>query len=388
MHDRLAGRQPVAKSVRRVLPAVAVLATAVVCAPAWGDTSVNVIGDSVIVTDPPLGQATIEATRPDALTGKPVVIGFYSGSSNGSLPLTVNTTTATPVSPDGDCWQKGALSQAVTPDILPGDRVTVTSQPDPFGSATSASVVVPPEGAPGAGGPIPSCSSVAPFAQNAVTDAPKTVAGGSFAVSGVAQPLATDVAASVTDGSRSTAPVDVAPNSDGTWSATIPSDQVGTLAGGALTVTPVFGVPDVSTGAPAHIAGVPISLQNAPAAAVAGAAQSSGAASTPATPRGNASANPRVSSVRLTSPISLARARGGLRASFVVPAGARVIDVRLLLGKRTVVHRVVSAGKAGKRQTVVLSGKALHRGRYTLALRSGSTRTQLGTSVLRTIRVR
>jgi hypothetical protein len=229
---------------------------------------------------------------------------------------------------------------------------------------------------------------VAPFAQNAVTDAPKTVAGGSFAVSGVAQPLATDVAASVTDGSRSTAPVDVAPNSDGTWSATIPSDQVGTLAGGALTVTPVFAVPDVSTGAPAHIAGVPISLQNAPAAAVAGAAQSSGAASTPATPQGKASAHPRVSSVRLTSPISLARARDGLRASFVVPAGARVIDVRLLLGKRTVVRRVVSAGKAGKRQTVVLSGKALRRGRYTLALRSGSSRTQLGTSVLRTIRVR
>ena len=36
MQDRLAGRQPAAKTIRRVLPAVvAVLATAVVCAPAW-----------------------------------------------------------------------------------------------------------------------------------------------------------------------------------------------------------------------------------------------------------------------------------------------------------------------------------------------------------------
>jgi hypothetical protein len=392
MHDRPAGSRLGAKRVRRILPAVAaVVAAAVMCAPAMADTMVNVIGDSVIVTGQPPGAATIRVTRPDALTGKPVVIGLYSGSPNGSLPLTVNTTTATAFSPDGDCWQQGALSQAVTPDIRPGDTVTVTGDPGPLGSPTSTSVVVPPDGAARQAGPIPSCNSVAPFAQNAVTGAPKTVTGGSITVSGVAQPLATGVAAAVTDGSRSTAPVGVTPNADGSWSATIPAAQADVLANGTLTVDPVYAVPDVSTGAPAHITGAPLSLQMARVAAPGSPAANS--APTPGgAARGTGRAKPRVSGVRVQSPISLAQARGGLRASFVVPGGGRVVDVRLLLGKRTVVHRVVSAGKAGKRQTVVLTGTALRRalrsGRYTLAVRCGASRSRLGTAVLRTIRVR
>ena len=391
MHDRPTGRRLLARSARRVLPAAAaLLATAMTCAPAWGDTSVNVVGDSVIVTEPPPGRATIAVTRPDALTGKPVVIGLFSGLANGSLPLTVNTTNSTALSPDGDCWQKGALSQAVTPDIRPGDTVTVTGQPDPLGGATATSVVVPPNGPPGSGGPIPSCQSVAPFAQNVVVDAPKTVTGGPIGVSGVAQPLATGVTTSLTDGSRSTASVDVAPAADGTWSATIPAAQVDALADGTLTVNPVFAVPDVSTGAPAHIAGAPITLQMAR-----GAAQSGGATSSGRPSHAGAGAKPRLpglSGVRVRSRISLARARRGLRASFVVPGGAQVIDVRLLRGTRMVAHRVVAAGRAGKRQTVVFRGtvlrRALRRGRYTLALRSGPSRTRLGTPVLRTIRVR
>jgi hypothetical protein len=376
------------------------------CAPAWADTSVNVVGDSVIVTDPPVGSATISVTRPDALTGKPVVIGVFSGSTNGSLPFTVNTTTATAFSPDGDCWQKGAVSQALTPDIRGGDTVTLTGEPSPLGPASSARAVVPAEGPPGSGGPIPSCSSIAPFAQNAVTGVPTTIAGGPLTVSGVAQPLATGVSASVTDGSRSTAPVDVAPDADGTWSATIPAEQVAPLADGTLTVTPVVTVPDMSTGATGHIAGAAATLQLARTAASSSGAPSSTAAppqsgagpgaapaqgrpsAGSAAPQGGATRSPRVSSVRVRSPISLARARGGLRPSFVVPAGARVIDARLLLGNRTVEHRVVSAGQAGKRQTVVLSGKTLRRGRYTLALRSGPSRAGLGAPVLWTIRVR
>jgi hypothetical protein len=370
-----------------VLPAAAaLLATTVVCAPALADTTVNVIGDSVIVTGQAPGSATIRVTRPDALTGKPVVIGLFSGATNGPLPLTVNTTNATALSPDGDCWQKGALPQAVTPDIRPGDTVTVTGEPDPAGSATATSVVVPPGGSGGSSGPVSSCKSVAPFAQNAVTAAPKTVTGGSIALSGVAQPLATGVSASATDGSRSTAPVGVAPNADGTWSATIPEAQVDALSDGTLTVDPVFAVPDVSTGAPAHIAGAPVSLQMARAAIAAAPAAASAA------PRGTASASRPVAHVRAPSAIALSRARAGLRVSLVVPDGARVIDVRLLRGSRVVVHRVVSAGKAGKRQTVVLGGavlrRTLRRGRYTLALRSGPSRAQLGAPVLRTIRVR
>jgi hypothetical protein len=288
----------------------------------------------------------------------------------------------------------------------------VAAQPGPFGTPAPASVLVPADGPPGSGGPIPSCASVAPFAQNAVTDAPSTIGGGPLTVSGVAQPLATDLAATVTDGHISTAPVHVAPAADGTWSATIPADQVGALAAGTLTITPVFAVPDVATGAAAHIAGVPISLQLAPTATPSGDAGSSAAAAPPpqgaaagaapsagsAPPRGGPSSGPasmggatagqRVSGIRVQSPISLARARGGLRPSFVVPAGAQVIDVRLLLGRRTIVHRVVSAGPAGKRQTVALSGRTLRRGRYTLAVRSGISHTRLRAPVLWTIRVR
>ncbi|HEV7752780.1 MAG TPA: hypothetical protein VGO71_14650 [Baekduia sp.] len=411
MHQRPAGPWPVAQSIRRALPTAAVvLASAVVAGPAWGDTTVNVVGDSVIVTDPPSGPATVEVTRPDALTGRPVVIGYYSGTANGPLPLTVNTTTSTPLSPNGDCWQQGALSQALTPDIRPGDTVTVAAQPGPFGTPAPASVRVPADGPPGSGGPIPSCASVAPFAQNAVTAAPSTIGGGPLTVSGVAQPLATDLAATVTDGHSSTAPVHAAPAADGTWSATIPADQVGALAAGTLTITPVFAVPDVATGAAAHIAGVPISLQLAPTATPSGDAGSSAAAAPQgaapgaapsagsAPPQGGPSSGPasmggatpgqRVSGIRVQSPISLARARAGLRPSFVVPAGARVIDVRLLLGRRTIVHRVVSAGPAGKRQTVALSGRTLRRGRYTLAVRSGISHTRLRAPVLWTIRVR
>jgi hypothetical protein len=210
----------------------------------------------------------------------------------------------------------------------------------------------------------------------------------------------------VSDGQRSTTPVHVTPAADGTWSATIPADELGALAGGTVTVTPVFAVPDVATGAPAHIAGVPLSLQLAPAETPSGDAGSSAAAAPQgaapgagsAPPRGRPSSGPaskggaavgqRVSGIRVQSPISLARARQGLRPSFVVPAGARVIDVRLLLGRRTAVHRVVSAGPAGKRQTVVLSGRLLRRGRYTLAVRSGTSRARLSAPVLWTIRVR
>jgi hypothetical protein len=249
------------------------------------------------------------------------------------------------------------------------------------------SVTVPAGGPDVARGPIPACQSIAPFAQNAATAAPKSVAGGPIEVSGVSQPLATGVSSSVTDGARSTGSVDVAPNADGTWAETIPTAQVDALANGSLTVNPVFAVPDVSTGAPAHIAGGPISLQKTRAGQATGQGRPGSNGSQTKSPK------TRVSSLRIQSPISLSAARlSGLRASFVVPRGARVIEVRLLLGKHTVLRTVVPAGKAGKRQTVRLSGaslrRALRRGRYTLALSAGSSRTRLGTSVHATIRVR
>lgn len=364
--------------------AAALVAMAVTSAPARADTTLAVIGDSVLVSGQPAGPATVRVTRPDALTGNPVVIGLFSGLSDGVLPLTVNATNATALDPDGDCWQAGGLSQALTPDIRPGDTVTVTGDPSAPGGATSTSVLAPADDGR-AGGPIPSCESIAPFASNAVTGAPQTFTGGPIAVSGIAQPLATDVSVSVTDGTHSTVPVHGTRGADGGWSATIPAGEADTLADGNLTVDAVFAVPDVATGAPAHIAGAPIALRGARAAVpAAGAATSSGTApeTTPSAKRPVAAAG------RAPSRISLSRAGGGLRATLVVPKGVRVLDVRLLRGKRTLVHRVVRAGRAGTRQTVVLTRKAPARGRYTVAVRSGPSRARLGAPVLRTIRVR
>jgi hypothetical protein len=395
MHDRLPLRRRVRITCRRVVPVAAVVLAAAVpgtradaqAVPPLGPAvapSVNVIGDSVIVTGQPYGRATIQVTRPDAMTGKPVVIGLFSGMANPNGPFSVNTTTPTALNPDGDCWQAGALSQALTPDIRPGDTVTVAGQPGLFGgSSSSTSVTVPANGPDVPRGPIPACRSVAPFAQNAVTAGPRSVSGAAIEVSGVSQPLATGVSSSVTDGARSTPPVDVAPNADGTWSAKVPAARVDALANGSLTVNPVFAVPDVSTGAPAHIVGGTISVQKTSA----GQATGSGSRQP-----GTKSARPRVSRLRVQSWISLANARrDGLRATFVVPHGARVIGVRLLLGKRTVLRSVVPAAKAGTRQTVRLAGAALrvlHRGRYVLAVSAGPSRNRLGASVLRTISVR
>ena len=384
MHDQPAGRRPAVRNVRVVLlAAAAMVAMAVTSAPARADTTLAVIHDSVIVSGQPSGPTTVQVTRPDALTGNPVVIGLFSGLSDGVLPFTVNTTNATALNPDGDCWQKGALAQALTPDLRPGDTVTLTGDPNAPGGTTPASVVVPADDGSGSGGPIPSCESIAPFASNAVTGAPQTVTGGPIAISGVAQPLATDVAAAVTDGTHSTVPVHATPGADGTWSATIPADQAGTLANGPLTAGAVFAVPDVATGALAHIAGAPIALQMAHAAAPAAGATSS------RPPRARPNAKRPVSGTgRAPSRISLSRAGGGLRATLVVSKGAHVLDVRLLRGKRTLVHRVVRAGRAGTRQTVVITRRAPSRGRYTVAVRSGPSRAHLSAPVLRTIRVR
>ena len=88
--------------------------------------NIAIAGDSVLATSlPSFGTTTVEATRPDAVTGAPVVIGVFSGNGNQFGPFSVNTTTPTPLNPGGDCWQKGALSQALTPDLRPGDTVTV-----------------------------------------------------------------------------------------------------------------------------------------------------------------------------------------------------------------------------------------------------------------------
>jgi hypothetical protein len=228
-----------------------------------GSPAIVISGDSVLATSlPSFGQATVSVTRRDAITGAPVVIGVFSRLGDPLTPFSVNTTTPTPLNPIGDCWQPGALPQALTPDLQPGDTVTV-SQAGLLGSGSaSATAVVTPGDLSGAIlGPISGCSSVAPWARNAITSAPPTVASGAaLTVSGVAQPFATEVVVSASDGKKTSDPVSVTPAADGSWTATIPAAKLAPLANVDLSVTPVIAVPDAGTGAPAHIAGAGASV--------------------------------------------------------------------------------------------------------------------------------
>jgi hypothetical protein len=243
--------------LRRVAAALLAAAGPAGTAQAAAPPQITVVGDSVIVSGLATGRATIRVTRPDARTKAPVVIGEFSGVASDSLPFSVNTT-----APDllyiatGDCWQAGALhlpgGVGLTPDIRPGDTVAVVGGP--------SLMVVRGSGSGTPRGPIAGCAPTSVFAENAVTGTPSSIANAKLVVSGVAQPLTTGVSVSVSDGRRSTAPVDVVPTA-GRWRATIPAAQVERLAKGTLTVTAVFAVPDISTGAVAHIRGAARTVQ-------------------------------------------------------------------------------------------------------------------------------
>jgi hypothetical protein len=367
---------------------------------AGSSPTIVVAGDSVVASSlPSFGQTTLLATRPDALTGKPVVIGLYSSTGNPFTPFSVNTTTPTPVNGSGDCWQKGALSEALTPNLLQGDTVTLSQAAGFFGgSGSTTSVTVPAASPSNLAGPQAGCASLAPWARNAITSAPKTVTDGPIAVSGVAQPLATGVSVSASDGSKVSAPVSATPAADGSWSATIPAAKLAGLGDTTLNVTPVVAVPDVSTGAPAHIAGVgaTVTKSAAPdAPSTQPPASSGGNGPSPSSgqpaPTGGRSVTsgrkparkPRVTMLRSASTLKLAAARSnGITVSFRVPAGATMVEVELLHGSKPMYMTVVRAGKAGSRQTVRLSGsrvnRLLGRGHYTIAVKAGTSRSSLG----------
>ena len=104
----------------------------------------------------------------------------------------------------------------------------------------------------------------------------------------------------------------------------------------AVTVDGVYAVPDVSTGAPAHIGGKPLSIQKTTVAGdvpVHDTPPAPEPAQPPAATPAPAPAAPsvgRLTRIRVTSRISLTDARrGGIRVSFIVPAGAQVVRVRL-----------------------------------------------------------
>src|SRR5262245_12124457 len=112
--------------------------------------SVDTGRDSVVASSGP-----IRVTRPDALTGAPVVSGISSGSE-------VNTGS-------GACWER------LTPDIRPGDTV----------DGGGETVVAGPGS--GTGGVAPGCPGS--YARNAVTGS--SASGADITFTGVAQPLAT-----------------------------------------------------------------------------------------------------------------------------------------------------------------------------------------------------
>jgi hypothetical protein len=372
------------------------VAQAAPAASSSGGPTIIVSADSVVATSlPSFGPTTITVTRPDAITGTPVVIGVVSGTANPFTPFSANTITPTPLDPSGDCWQKGALSEALTPDIQPGDAVTVSQAGFLGGGGTSTSTTVQPSDLANATpGPIAGCASLAPWSRNAITSAPSTVApGDGLNVSGVAQPLATGVSVSASDGTTTTAPVSLTPAADGSWSATIPASELKGLADTALTVTPVMAVPDVSTGAAAHIAGVGVSVAQTAASTTSASATTGGATVTTTTTTTNSTAGTtskataHASSVRAPARVSLASARKhGVTVSFVVPSGVKVVQIGLLSRGKSVYEAVVSSHRAGTRQTIVLPArlaKRLHTGTYTLSIAVGTNGSALGSAVTR-----
>lgn len=374
---------------RRLVPAVtAALVCAAVAAPVAGAQSaisVDAAKDSVQVTGLPLGMATLQITRPDLKTGQPVVTGQYQGLALFGLPFGVNTTAPSLLNPAGDCWQKGALSLTgdlgLTPDILPGDTVSVTGGP---------TLTVPAQTAAGdgtTGGPIAGCDTLSLWGRNEIKTADFASPGGDLAVAGHAQPGATNVTVTATDaGDVSTDDVPATLAADGSYTATIPAAALAELADGPLTVAADYTVPDVATGKPADIGGPTVSVdKETPAAPAAPQPQPM--------PQPAALAPPKIALHGLLAKkkIMLRSLRAGkLRASFIVPTGVNYVRVRLSKGRTTKAKVIAPTAAAGSRQTIALTGvRKPKRGLYTITVLASPVRTMFVGDVLRAqVRVR
>jgi hypothetical protein len=367
---------------RLVLAATAALVSAGVAAPVAGAQSaitVDAAKDSATVTGLPLGMATLQITRPDLKTGAPVVTGQYQALALFGLPFGVNTTAPTLFNPAGDCWQKGALSLSgdlgLTPDILPGDTVSVTGGP---------SLTVPAQTAAGdatTGGPIAGCDTLSLWGRNAVTTADFASPGGDLAVAGHAQPGTKNVTVSATDGNDvSTDDVAATLASDGSYTATIPATALTQLSDGALTVAADYTVPDVATGNPADIGGPTLSVdKETPAPADPGP---QAIAPQPAAPAATKIALHGLLTKKKITARSLQA--GKLRASFIVPTGVNYVRVRLSKNLTTKAKVIAPAAAAGSRQTITLTGvRKPKRGVYTLTVLASPVKTMFVGDVLR-----
>ena len=211
--------------------------------------------------------------------------------------------------------------------------------------------------------------------------------GSDVTVSGVAQPGATGVAVTATDAAgAATTPVDATLNADGTWNASIPSADLTDLADGAVTLDATYAVPDVATGAAAHIDGAPLAIEKK--------SVDGGVEVTPApdwrcrraTRCAGYPAHPRTPVVRpqhVEDLPALAR-KGRIRVALYVPSGAKVVRVRLSHGGKTKYLKYFTAASAGTRQVLYLKGKSLQsvkRGAHTLTVSAGPSRTQQGNAI-------
>src|SRR5439155_18514830 len=89
-----------------------------------GSLVVDAAADSVSASGYQPGAAEVRVTRPDAVTGEPVLIGLFTDTFQAGVPLTVNTT-APLGGVGGDCWEAAPNSLlGCTPDIRAGDTVT------------------------------------------------------------------------------------------------------------------------------------------------------------------------------------------------------------------------------------------------------------------------
>jgi hypothetical protein len=161
-----------------------------------------------------------------------------------------------------------------------------------------------------------------------------------------------------------------------------------------LKVTPVVAVPDASTGATAHVAGVGASVNKS----AGGTATPPGHPTTTTKPvqtkppvQTKAPGRARVAGLHAAQRVSLVTARRhGIQASFMVPRGVHVARIQLRRGRRTVYTAYVVAHKAGSRQTVRLPAKLAKRlkpGRYALTVSAGVSRSALGPASTQTIRI-
>ena len=77
-------------------------------------------------------------------------------------------------------------------------------------------------------------------------------------------------------------------------------------------------------------------------------------------------------------------------ASFIVPAGAHVVEIQVLHGRKTVYTTYVRTHRAGSRQTITVPARLVNRlpaGSYKITVRAGATRGTLGPATSHTVRI-